>query len=241
MKLRVLVAEDDTNTRAAIVEVLEGEGYEAIEAPDGIQARDLFDRKCPQLVMLDVMMPGVSGYDVCRHIRSKDPKVPVLFITAKAEEIDKVVGLEIGADDYIVKPFGTKEMLARVRAISRRSIDGFESSRGQIHLPENDFQMLDLCVMPKQYRASRHGKIIKLSSREIKILQTLYANEGEVVERETLFRIAWQEELLPSTRTLDQTISNLRKRIERDVKKPKIVQTVYGVGYRFDQTERESS
>ncbi|WP_372725610.1 response regulator transcription factor [Novipirellula sp.] len=234
MQLKILIAEDDPHTRAALAEILRSEGHSVAEAADGHQAKCLFDRDRPQFACLDVMMPGLSGYDLCRHFRSLDPTMPILFITAKAEEIDKVVGLELGADDYIAKPFGAKEVVARIRAIARRSIRGFELTANPVSLPESDFRMGTLRVMPKKLRAMRDRTTIELTLRELRILQLLASKPGEVVDRDELFRIAWQETHPLNTRTLDQTISQLRKRIETDPKHPQIIQTVYGVGYRFD-------
>ena len=131
MNQRILVAEDDPHTRSALAEVLRSEGYEVTEAADGLHAKDLFDQSPPDIACLDVMMPGISGYDVCKYFRSQATTMPILFITAKAEEIDKVVGLELGGDDYIVKPFGTKEVIARIRAVARRCFtesDGLSDS-----------------------------------------------------------------------------------------------------------------
>ena len=234
MNLEILVAEDDPNTRAALAEVLRSEGHRVTEAADGQQAKFLFDQKPPDLACLDVMMPGLSGYDLCRHFRGARPRMPILFITAKAEEIDKVVGLELGADDYIVKPFGTKEVVARVRAVARRCLDDFAQPPGSHTFSDNDFWMDDLEVLPRQFRAKRGEQVIELTPRELRILQLLANKPGEVIERNELFRVGWQEQHVPNSRTLDQTMSQLRKRIERDPKNPRIIQTVYGVGYRFE-------
>lgn len=236
MKLNILVAEDDPNTRAALAEVLRSEGHDVTEAPDGKCAKQLFDRKQPDLACLDVMMPGMSGFDLCRYFRSAAPRMPILFITAKAEEIDKVVGLELGADDYIVKPFGTKEVVARIRAVARRCLGEAERSETP-SLSDHDFFMDDLEVMPSKLRARRDETIVELTARELRILQVLASRPSEVVERNDLFRIAWGETHVPNSRTLDQTISQLRKRIELDPKHPRIIQTVYGVGYRFEPTQ----
>lgn len=234
MTLHILVAEDDPNTRAALVEVLRGEGYRVTEASDGLHAKSLFDQLRPDLACLDVMMPGLSGYDLCRHFRNVRPRLPILFITAKAEEIDKVVGLELGADDYIVKPFGTKEVVARIRAVARRCFASDESKPEPLTLPSENFSMADLQIIPRQLRARRDEESIELSPRELRILQLLASKPGEVVGREELFRIGWKDNHIPNSRTLDQTISQLRKRIELDPKKPRIIQTVYGVGYRYE-------
>ena len=234
MSLKILVAEDDPNTRAALAEVLRSDGHNVTEAADGRHAKFLFDKQPPDLACLDVMMPGMSGYDLCRHFRQTHPRMPILFITAKAEEIDKVVGLELGADDYIVKPFGAKEVLARIRAVARRSIGGFESNGDEPKLPQGDFWMNELQVLPKQLRARRGDLVIELTPRELRILQLLASKPGEVVDRGEMFRIGWEENHIPNSRTLDQTISQLRKRIESEPKSPQIIQTVYGAGYRFE-------
>lgn len=233
MTLQILVAEDDPHTRAALAEVLRGEGYQVTEAADGSQAMSLFEKHAPDLVCLDVMMPRLSGYDLCRHFRSVNPRMPILFITAKAEEIDKVVGLELGADDYIVKPFGTKEVVARIRAVARRCLDLREPAGTASELA--DFWMADLQIMPRQLRARRGEACIELTPRELRILQLLASKPGEVIDRRELFRAAWQDTHVPNSRTLDQTISQLRKRIEHDPRNPQIIQTVYGVGYRYEE------
>lgn len=233
MNHRILVAEDDPNTRSALAEVLRREGYDVIEAADGLHAKDLFDQSPPDMACLDVMMPGISGYDVCKYFRKHAPTMPILFITAKAEEIDKVVGLELGGDDYIVKPFGTKEVVARIRAVARRCFD----ETGSIQLTEFSdapFKMVDIEVFPRELRVRRGDDSISLTRREILILQTLFHRTGEVVTRAELFRSAWEDNHIPNSRTIDQTISQLRKRIERTPKQPTIIQTVYGVGYRYE-------
>ncbi|MCC9601964.1 response regulator transcription factor [Stieleria sp. JC731] len=233
MPHRILIAEDDRNTRRALAEVLRSEGYEVTEAADGLNAKSLFDQQMPDMACLDVMMPGMSGYDVCKYFRQKSPTMPILFITAKAEEIDKVVGLELGGDDYIVKPFGTKEVIARIRAVARRCFvdtDVIEPAT----FPDNVFWMGDLEVIPRELRARRGDSTMTLTQRELLILQTLAAKPGEVVTRRELFQLAWEDDHVPNSRTIDQTISQLRKRIEVDPKQPKIIHTVYGVGYRFE-------
>ena len=231
MSVRILVAEDDPRTRAALVELLQREGYETRSASSGLEAIRLFDASPTDLACLDVMMPGKSGYDVCRHIRATNSQIPILFITAKAEEIDKVVGLELGADDYIVKPFGANEVLARIRAVMRRCLTSATCSST---VDQQDFQMADIVISPKQLRARRDGQsIIELTLREVHILALLHRHAGEVVHRHDLFREAWGAATIPNSRTLDQTISTLRKRIEINPADPRIIQTVYGVGYRY--------
>jgi DNA-binding response OmpR family regulator len=233
MKMTVLVAEDDTHTRLGIVEVLKQEGFLVIQAADGNAAWDQFQCHAVDFVCLDVMMPELNGYEVCRRIRSRNATMPVIFLTAKGEEVDKVVGLEIGADDYIVKPFGVKELVARIRAVARRSI---ASANHEPHLADSqrEFEMGDLVVIPSQLRAKRGDTSIDLSLRDIKILVLLHQRAGQVVDRRAIMNAAWDQEYLPNSRTLDQHISQLRKRIEVDSKVPRIIQTVHSVGYRFE-------
>jgi DNA-binding response OmpR family regulator len=233
MQMHVLVAEDDPHTRHGLCAVLREEGFDTLAAADGLQAWDLFRRHAPDFVCLDVMMPGMSGYDVCRQIRVANPQVPVIFITAKGEEIDKVVGLELGGDDYIVKPFGVKEVVARVRAVARRCLRR-ESAAEDGEVPSIEFQMGNLSVNPTELRGRRGDQVFDLSLREIKILVLLFRSAGKVVDRNTLMNYAWNQDYLPSSRTLDQHISQLRKRIELDPKRPSIIQTVHGAGYRFE-------
>lgn len=232
MQMTVLVAEDDPVTRRGLGEVLQDEGLSVIAAADGMQAWDLYQKHAPNFVCLDVMMPGISGYDVCRKIRHLNPRVPVIFITAKGEEVDKVVGLEIGADDYIVKPFGVKEVVARIRAVARRCLQDYEPASDD-GVPNIPFTMIDLEINPTELRARRGKEVIDLSLREVKILALLYRSAGKVVDRNTLMNHAWKQEYFPNSRTLDQHISQLRKRIEVDPKTPLLIQTVHGVGYRY--------
>ena len=166
MSLKILVAEDDANTRAALVEILRSDGHAVTEAADGLHAKFLFDKQPPEMACLDVMMPGMSGYDLCRHIRQSQPRLPILFITAKAEEIDKVVGLELGADDYIVKPFGAKEVLARIRAVARRSVGDPKVDNGKPVFSQGDFSMNGLDVLPRQLRAKRGEEVLRGNHRD---------------------------------------------------------------------------
>lgn len=232
MQIKVLVAEDDPMTRLGLVEVLQSEGFSPISAADGMQAWDLFQKHAPDFVCLDVMMPGHSGYEVCRKIRQANPNVPIIFVTAKGEEVDKVVGLEIGADDYIVKPFGVKEVIARIRAVARRCLKDYRPE-DELSVPAVEFPFGDLSVNPTALRAARGEQLIDLSLRDVKILALLFRSAGDVVDRQTIMNFAWKQEYFPSSRTLDQHISQLRKRIEVDPKKPKWIQTVHGVGYRY--------
>ena len=225
--MKILIAEDDRLTREGLVEVLSDEGYDVVSAPDGGAAVREFRTTRPDFVCLDIMMPDQSGYEACRQIRAEAPDIPIIFISAKSEEIDRLIGFELGADDFIAKPFGVREVVARVRAVARRCYAR--------KAPEaREFQMDDLLIIPAELRARRGESIIELSPRDVAILQLLHANRGRALDRNTIFNHAWGEDYFPNSRTLDQHVSQLRKRIEADPRRPRIIQTVHGVGYRFD-------
>ena len=227
--MKILVAEDDGHTRAGLQAIFEAEGYQVVTSPDGPGALRVFARESPDCVCLDIMMPGMSGYDVCREIRRMDPAVPVILISAKSEEIDTVVGLELGADDFIVKPFGVKEVVARIRAVTRRRAAAVMPSARTA-----PFRLGDLEVSPSELRARRGDATIELSLRDVKILSLLHEQQGSVVSRDTFFNQCWGLDHVPSSRTLDQHIAQLRKRIELNPASPAIILTVHGVGYRYD-------
>jgi DNA-binding response OmpR family regulator len=227
--MRILVAEDDPRTRAGLREILEAEGYQVLPAANGTEALRIFGQERPDFVCLDIMMPGADGYEVCRRLRSLSPTVPIIFISAKGEEADKVVGLELGADDFIVKPFGVKEVIARIRAVTRR----LYAAQAPGHAPAS-FHMGDLEVLPAELRARRGEQVIDLSLREVKILELLHVHRGKPLDRNTIFKRCWGLDHIPNSRTLDQQISQLRKRIELDPRHPRIIRTVHGVGYRHD-------
>jgi two-component system, OmpR family, alkaline phosphatase synthesis response regulator PhoP len=226
--MKVLLAEDDRHIREGLRDILLAEGYETIVAADGREALARYTADAPHFVLLDIMMPGANGYDVCREIRARDPDVPIIFISAKSEEIDRVVGLELGGDDFIVKPFGVKEVVARIRAVTRRCL----RNRGPAASPP--FTLADLEVVPAELRARRGEETIDLSLREVGILRLLHEHAGRVVDRDTFFNRLWGFDHAPNSRTLDQQVSKLRKRIERDPAQPRIIKTVHGSGYRYD-------
>ena len=225
--MKILVAEDDRFTREGLTELLQNEGYEVIAASDGTSAIRAFQVHQPDFVCLDIMMPKQGGYEVCRSIRQSSPNVPIIFISAKSEEVDRLAGFELGADDFIMKPFSIREVLARVRAVSKRCLV-IQSNVAE------DFMLSDLKVCPSQLRAKRGDEVIELILRDVKILQLLFMHQGQALDRNAIFRYAWGEDYFPNSRTLDQHVSQLRKRIEIDAKNPKIIETVHSVGYRYD-------
>ncbi len=225
--MKILIAEDDVYIREGLTELLEIEGYQCLVACDGEEAMQVYFEKKPDFVLLDIMMPKLNGYEVCKRIRHQDSGIPVIFVSAKSEEIDRVLGLELGADDYIMKPFGNREVIARIRAVTRRCMA--TQSTGQV----DGFEMEDIRVLPSQLRATRGDQVFELSLRDVNILRCLYQQKGNVVSRDELFNQCWGRDYMANSRTLDQHISKLRKLIEKEPKEPRIIRTAHGVGYRF--------
>lgn len=176
-------------------------------------------------------MPKINGYDVCKAIRKEDQQVPIIFLSAKSEEIDKVLGLELGADDYISKPFGVREVIARIRAVTRRA--NYFSSKSADQNEITEFKIADLVVYPSELKALRDNKQIELSPRDIRILKLFSEYKGKVLDRDKIYDAGWGVSHMPNSRTLDQHISQLRKRIERDPGRPEIIRTVHNAGYRY--------
>lgn len=229
----ILVAEDDHNILMGLIDTLESEGYRVTPATDGREALELLHREAFDLVILDIMMPERSGYDVCRDIRSRDQDLPVMMLTAKGEEIDKVVGFELGADDYVTKPFGVRELLARIAAVLRRSRRSPSHESGLPKCPDR-FTFGKAQIDALQYRARIGETSLDLSPREMKLLQYFYWHPNEVLSRELLLNEIWGIGYHGTTRTLDQHIAQLRKKIEHDPHAPTVITTVHGVGYRYE-------
>jgi DNA-binding response OmpR family regulator len=233
MKARLLLAEDDANIRLGLVATLESEGYDVTAAADGAQALRLFPQEKYDLVILDVMMPKVNGYDVCRELRRGGTRVPVLFLTAKGEEIDKVVGLKLGADDYVTKPFGVHELLARVEALLRRA-RAAQPPLGGGAAAAPRFQLGAADIDRRKFTATVGGRTAALTARELKLAEVFAAHPGEVLTRDALLNAVWGVDYFGTTRTLDQHVAQLRKKVEADPGEPRAIATVHGVGYRYD-------
>jgi DNA-binding response OmpR family regulator len=228
MSGKILVVEDDLAILTGVVDLLESEAYTVCKATDGETGYTIYVNEHPDLVLLDVMMPGKSGYDVCRQIRTTDLRTPILMLTAKGQEIDKVIGLELGADDYIVKPFGTHELLARIRAALRRvsAIDSDTKVKTQI-----TFGVVR--IDRSRMQGNNNGSEFELTSRELHLLELFYKYDGQVLDRDTILDKIWGIRYEGTTRTLDQHIAKLRQKIETDPANPVHIKTVHGTGYRF--------
>jgi DNA-binding response OmpR family regulator len=232
MKARILIAEDDANIRLGLIATLESDGYVVTAASDGAQALKLFPQEKFDLVILDVMMPQHSGYDVCRVLRSGGSPVAILMLTAKGEEVDKVVGLKLGADDYVLKPFGVHELLARVEALLRRARSAGPSMAAP-ELPPR-FRLGAAELDRRKFTATVEGRTVSLTAREMKLAELFAAHPGEVLTRDALLNAGWGVDYFGTTRTLDQHVAQLRKKVESTPEEPRTIMTVHGIGYRYD-------
>jgi DNA-binding response OmpR family regulator len=234
MNAHILIAEDDTAIRQGLLATLESEGYAVTAAADGAQALKLFRQRPYELVILDVMMPRASGYDVCRELRAQGARAPILFLTAKGEELDKVVGLKLGADDYLTKPFGVNELLARVEALLRRArLARTPETTAGASLPP--ILRIGAAEIDRRTFTARRadGRAETLTPRELKLAETLAARAGETLTRDELLNAVWGVGYFGTTRTLDQHVAQLRKKTEADPEHPVALLTVHGVGYRL--------
>jgi DNA-binding response OmpR family regulator len=235
MKAKILIAEDDANIRLGLVATLESDGYAVTAASDGAQALRIFPQEKFDLVLLDIMMPKASGYDVCRELRARGARVPVLFLTAKGEEVDKVVGLKLGADDYVTKPFGVHELLARVEALLRRARLTATNGDGVNEASVAPcFKLGGASIDRRKFTATVGGRSTALTAREMKLAEAFAAHAGEVLTRDALLNSVWGIDYFGTTRTLDQHVAQLRKKIEAGGDAPSSIVTVHGVGYRYE-------
>ena len=225
MEKTILIIEDDVSILRGLKDNLTFEGYRVTTVSDGKEGLQVALEKQFDLLLLDLMLPGLNGYEICRMLKKEKPELPVIMITARGTEMDKIAGLDIGADDYLTKPFSIPELLARIRAVLRRSgkdLDNLDQfSFGNTRL---DFQ---------KFQAYVHDKEVKLSSKEFSILKYFIQHEGEVVPRDELLEAVWGHDVIPDTRTVDNFILDLRKKLEETPSNPKHIISVRGVGYRF--------
>lgn len=225
--IKILIVEDEPNMRLGLKDNLEFEGYEVDVAEDGETGLNKISENIYNLVLLDVMLPKMSGFDVCKKVRKKGSNTPIILLTAKGEEIDKVLGLELGADDYVTKPFSLRELLARIKAILRRS-DNSTNEQKPV-----DIEIGRIVVNFSSYNAFDEGVPVQMSHKEFEILRYLYQNRNNIVSRDDLLTNIWGYDESPTTRTVDNFILKLRQKIERDPNHPQIILTVHGVGYKL--------
>src|SRR5438046_4115926 len=222
---RILIVEDEPAMVAALRDNFEFEGYDVITAPDGVAGLERAVKEAPDLVILDVMMPRMSGLDVCKQLKSKRPSIPIIMLTARGQEVDKVVGLELGADEHVTKPFSIRELLARVKAVLRRA---------QTLPKEQDrYAFGDVEVDLRSYQVLRGGKPVDFSSKEFELLKHFLCHSGETMSRDRLLDEVWGYENFPTTRTVDGFIVRIRQQLEPVPDQPRFFLTVHGVGYKF--------
>jgi len=224
----ILVVEDEESFVEALVVGLKREGFLVKVARDGAEALGVFDAVRPDLVLLDVMLPKVNGIDVCRELRAKS-RVPIIMVTAKGGEIDTVVGLEVGADDYVTKPYRLRELVARMRAVLRRA-----PVPGDVDAPGDALVVGELRLDPDRHEVSLRGEIINLPLKEFELLELLLTNAGRVLTRETLIDRVWGPHYVGDTKTLDVHVKRLRSKIEDDPATPRRITTIRGLGYKFE-------
>ena len=221
----ILVIEDDPAILRGLADNLRFESYEVLTAADGETGYRLIGEKKPDLIVLDLMLPKLSGYEICRKARAAGIETPILMLTARGEEADRVLGLDLGADDYVAKPFSVRELLARIRAILRRMLPPKA-------LPD-ELLFDDVTVDFRSYEAHKGGKTLELTRKEFHVLRLLASRAGEVVTRDELLNEVWGYENYPTTRTVDNHVAALRAKLERDPADPQYLRTVHGVGYKF--------
>jgi two-component system alkaline phosphatase synthesis response regulator PhoP len=224
-RIRVMVVEDEEAIMLGLVENLKAADYEVVSAGDGIRALKLAQESSPDVMILDLMLPGMSGYEVCRELRGRGLQMPIVMLTARQEEFDKLHGFEMGADDYVTKPFSINELLARIKAILAR---GRTRSAGPRRYGFGDFTLdLDTRLL------TRRGKTVTLTRTEFELLAYFCRNEGKALSREAVMNDVWGSTYFGTQRSLDSFVANLRAKIEAKASKPTHILTVHGVGYKF--------
>ena len=231
MSVTILIVEDEPSILLGLEDGVRSAGYEAVTAQNGEDALERVREAAPDLVLLDLMLPTIDGLEVCQRIRKERVDLPVIMVTAKSQEADKVLGLEMGADDYVTKPFGLQELIARIRAVLRRA------SREETDSRKDSFGDVDVDF--EAFFVTRLGQRQQLSPLESKMLQYFVKHEGRAVSRQEFLKEVWGYERFPNTRTVDFHVLRLRQKIEVDPNQPKHIVTVHGVGYRFHRSPED--
>jgi two-component system alkaline phosphatase synthesis response regulator PhoP len=224
---KILIIEDEESIRMALEDDFRLEHYTVEVASDGIEGLAKASNPDTDLIILDIMLPGINGYDICKKLRSQGIKTPIIMLTAKGQEIDRVLGLELGADDYVTKPFSPLELQARVKAVLRRMEKEPDDSGDKL------FRFGELEVDFRQHQCRKGGKEIRLTAHEFGLLKYLIQNKGRVIDRYELLDEVWGKDVVVSLRTVDTHMANLRKKIEDDPARPRLIISIRGVGYKF--------
>ncbi|MFN7938843.1 MAG: response regulator transcription factor [Bryobacteraceae bacterium] len=222
---QVLVIEDEPAILRGLADSLRFESYEVLTAADGEEGYRAIRQHHPDLILLDLMLPKLSGYELCQRLRREGTNTPILMLTARSEEADRILGLDLGADDYVTKPFAVRELMARVRALLRRT----KGTGGTLDRLEFDDVVVDFL----RYEAMRGGQKVEMARKEFQMLRLLASRAGQVVSREELLNQVWGYEVYPTTRTVDTHVGQLRAKLERNAAEPRRLLTVHGVGYRW--------
>lgn len=229
---KILVVEDELSISTLLKFNLEKSGYAVITSLDGKQGLELARKESPDLIILDIMLPGMDGMEICKTLRMEKNNTPILMLSAKDEEYDKIIGLELGADDYLTKPFSPREVVARIKAILRRS-KLIEKSNISIE-EEHSLVLGPFHIDSEKYEATFEEKKLELTPKEFELLYYLVKNQGKVMTRDHLLNAIWNYDYLGDSRIVDVHISHLREKIEEDTKQPKYIKTVRGLGYKFE-------
>lgn len=232
---KILIIEDENNIRELVTYNLKANGYEALEAEDGITGITLAFKENPDLILLDIMLPGKDGYEICKELRSEGMNMPIIMLTAKSEEVDKVLGLEFGADDYIAKPFGIRELLARIKAVLRR-YDMVDKSGNVVEQGEDDKENIlagDITIDQSRHEVFVNGKAIELTFKEYELLSFLAKHRGRVYSRDELLDKVWGIDYVGETRTVDVHIRHLRQKLGQNSEYEEYIETIRGRGYKL--------
>ncbi|RHW40718.1 DNA-binding response regulator [Neobacillus notoginsengisoli] len=233
MKKKVLVVDDEQSIVTLLKYNLEQGGYEVLTALDGEEGKEKAIRDRPDMIILDLMLPGIDGIEVCKQLRQQQVMIPILMLTAKDDELDKILGLELGADDYMVKPFSPREVLARVKAILRRTEQYQEKQHNESEIEEAVI-IGNLAIYPERFEALYNGELLTLTLKEFELLNCLAQNKNRVLTRDQLLSTVWNYDFAGDTRIVDVHISHLREKIEADTKKPDYIKTIRGLGYKME-------
>ncbi len=230
MKRRILVVEDEPSLSMAIRDELEFEGFEASVVEDGLQGLERILKDAPDLVVLDLMLPGKSGFEICRDVRKQGLSTPIIMLTARAQEVDRVRGLELGADDYVVKPFSLAELVARIRAVLRR-VERPDHAGGESQVLQVGELRLDI----RKQEAFKAGRRIELTHKEFQLLEFLLRHPGEVISRDEFLSRVWGEDIYVTPRNVDTHMASLRRKIEDDADRPRYILSIRGAGYKLNE------
>lgn len=238
MDKKILVVDDEQSIVTLLQYNLQQAGYEVITAMDGQEGKDLAVLEKPDLIVLDLMLPKLDGIEVCKQLRQQKVSIPILMLTAKDDEFDKVLGLELGADDYMTKPFSPREVVARVKAILRRTQFMPESAEEKAE-DTDSFRIAGLKIFPEHYEAYFEEELLELTPKEFELLLYLAKNKGRVLTRDQLLSAVWNYDFAGDTRIVDVHISHLREKIEKNTKKPVYIKTIRGLGYKLEEPKGE--